>query len=74
MSDYTMRDAVQAAFDKNPSDFRDAIGSLLLDKIHDAVEIKKHQVAGAFMSDSNAEDEMELAAEPETIEVTDDDN
>ncbi len=73
MSDYTMRDAVQAAFDKNPSDFRDAIGSLLLDKIHDAVEIKKHQVAGAFMSDSE-EDEMEMAAEPETIEVTDDDN
>ncbi len=73
MSDYTMRDAVQAAFDKNPSEFRDAIGSLLLDKIHDAVEIKKHSVAASFMSDE-VEDEADMAPELETIEDTDDVN
>ncbi len=60
MSDYTMQDAVQAAYDRNASGFRDAIGSLLLDKIQNAVEIKKHEVAAGFMSDMEAAEPTEV--------------
>lgn len=51
MSEYTMNDAVSMAGDGNASQFKDAVGSLLMDKIKDSVAIKKHQVAANFMND-----------------------
>jgi len=55
MSDYTMKDAVKMAYDGNVSDFRDAVGSLLMDKIQDAVGMKKAEVAASFMSEPTTE-------------------
>jgi len=57
MSDYTAKDAVELAFDGNVSAFRDAINDLLLDKIYDAVEMKKYEVAGSYMSEESELDE-----------------
>jgi len=51
MSEYTINDAIEMAGDGNASEFKNAIGSLLMDKIKDSVEIQKHQVAADFMSD-----------------------
>lgn len=50
MSDYTAKDAVQHAFDGNVSAFRDVVNDLLLDKVYNAVEMKKYEVAGNYMS------------------------
>jgi len=50
MSDYTAKDAVELAFDGNVSAFRDVVNDLLLDKVYNAVEMKKYEVAGNYMS------------------------
>jgi hypothetical protein len=52
MSDYNMNDAIEMAGNGNVAEFKDAIGSLLMNKIKDSVEIQKHQVAASFMSDT----------------------
>jgi hypothetical protein len=52
MSEYTMSDAIEMAGDGNVSEFKDAVGSLLMNKIKDSVEIQKHAVAASFMSDT----------------------
>ena len=51
MSDYNMNDAIEMAGNGNVAEFKDAIGSLLMNKIKDSVEIQKHQVAANFMND-----------------------
>lgn len=57
MSDYTAKDAVQHAFDGNVAEFRNAVNDILLNKVYDAVEMKKYEVSANYMS-----------AEPETTE------
>jgi hypothetical protein len=52
MSEYTMNDAIDMAGNGNVAEFKDAIGSLLMNKIKDSVEIQKHAVAASFMSDT----------------------
>ena len=51
MSDYNMNDAIEMAGNGNVAEFKDAIGSLLMNKIKDSVEIQKHEVAANFMND-----------------------
>ena len=52
MSEYTLNDAINMAGDGNVSEFKDAIGSLLMNKIKDSVAIQKHEVAANFMNDT----------------------
>jgi hypothetical protein len=52
MSEYTLNDAIDMAGDGNASEFKSAIGSLLMDKIKDSVAIQKHEVAASFMNDT----------------------
>jgi len=52
MSDVTMRDAVKSAMEGNPSDFKNSVNSLLMDKIRQTVEIEKHKIAADFMNDT----------------------
>jgi len=59
MSDYTTRDAVMAAMDGEASTFRSAVNAVLMDKVHDAVELKKIEVASSFMSSDSEEDYTE---------------
>ena len=49
MSEYTTSDAVTMAHEGDAAGFRDAISSILMDKVVDAVEFKKHEVAATFM-------------------------
>ena len=62
MSDYTTKDAVQMAVDGNASGFQSAISDLLMDKVRDAVSLKKIEVASSFMS-SDSEEEVEITGE-----------
>ena len=58
MSDYTTKDAVQMAMDGNASGFQSAISDLLMDKVRDAVSLKKVEVASSFMSSDSEEIEI----------------
>ena len=55
MSEYTMNDAVNYANDGNASEFKNAVDSLLMNKIKDSVEIKRHEVSANFMNDIDLE-------------------
>ena len=62
MTDVTTRDAVQMAMDGNASAFRDAVNDILTQKVYDAVELKKIEVASSFMS-ADSEEEIEIQGE-----------
>jgi len=46
----TSLDAINKAAEGDVSGFKDVVNDLLMDKIKDAVEIKKHEVSTNFMS------------------------
>lgn len=62
MSDYSTQDAIKLAMDGNASGFQTAINDILMDKVRDAVELKKVQVASTFMS-ADSEEEIEIQGE-----------
>ncbi len=72
MADYTTKDAVSYALSGNSGEFKKAIHDLLADKINDAVELKKFDVATTFMSTKDDVDtlpsEVEPVVEPEESE------
>ena len=57
MSEVTSKEAIQMAYNGQASEFRDAVGDLLMDKIQDAVGMKKAEVAQTFMSPETTEAE-----------------
>jgi hypothetical protein len=59
MSDYNVKDAVGLAFDGNVAEFKNAIDSLLMDKVYDAVEIKRHEVSANYMASEEPTEETE---------------
>lgn len=50
MAEYTTQDAVRMAYDGNAAGFREAVSDILMDKVHDAVAIKRHEVAANFLA------------------------
>tara|TARA_S200002703_G_scaffold96321_1_gene83251 strand:- start:1100 stop:1297 length:198 start_codon:yes stop_codon:yes gene_type:complete len=60
MSDYTTRDAVQAAFDGNTAQFKDAINDIMASKVSDAIELKRVEVASKFMSAQSDEGDTDV--------------
>lgn len=49
--------AIQAAADQDAAEFRDAIHSALADKISDALELKKIEIASAMFATEDAVDQ-----------------
>jgi len=62
MTDVTTKDAVQMAMNGDASGFRDAVNDILTQKVYDAVELKKLEVASSFMS-ADSEEEIEIQGE-----------
>ena len=56
MSDYTIDDMVTAARNDSPSDFQSAFASVVLDKIADAIDAKKIEIAKNYFNYEDAED------------------
>jgi len=56
MSEVTMRDAVISAMEGNPSEFKSSVNTLMMDKIRDAVDIEKMNIAASFMSTETEEE------------------
>lgn len=60
MSEYTTRDAVDFALDKNASEFKSAIADVMMDKISSAIDARKIEVAGTLLTpQDNTTDEVE---------------
>ena len=68
MADYTTKDAVSYALSGNSGEFKKAIHDLLADKINDAVELKKFDVATTFMSTDTLPSEVEPKEEEPVVE------
>lgn len=61
----TVADMVKAASAESPSDFQDAFASVMLDKIADAIEAKKVEIAKNYFNYEDAEDtSVEQEEEP----------
>ena len=58
MSDYTTQDAVKSAMNGDASIFKNAVSDILMDKVRDAVSLKKMQVTSSFMS-ADTEEEIQ---------------
>ena len=67
MSDYTTQDMVGFALEKKPEDFKTAFADIMLDKIADALDAKKKEVAATYF-DYEAEEEQDSNTETETGE------
>lgn len=67
MSDYTIDDMVNAARAESPSDFQSAFASVVLDRIADAIEAKKIEVAKNYFNyeepEANSAEQEEQANE-----------
>ena len=72
MSDYTTQDAVKFAMDGNVSDFKSVVSDILANKVRDAIDLKKLDVATNFMSAETEEESFE-EEEYEIEGETDDD-
>jgi hypothetical protein len=62
MSDYTTKDAVNLAMDGDAKGFQNAINDILIDKVKDAVELKRVNVAASFMS-PDSEEEIDITGD-----------
>ena len=57
--------AIDAASSDNPSEFKDHIQNALLDKLSDAINLKKIEVGSQFLQPEEPIIEPELEVEPE---------
>jgi len=64
---YTTSDAVDAVFNKNASNFQDAVSDLLSNKLGERIGVEKVAVAQSFLN------EPEIADDDEEQEVSDED-
>lgn len=49
MSEYTTKDAVEFAFNKDAGNFKSAVTDILMDKISGAIDARKVEVAGTLL-------------------------
>ena len=69
MDKYTIQDLILSAADQKPDDFDQGFNSLMIDKLNDAIDVKKQELAQFMFSDTdeisddNAEHESEINSE-----------
>lgn len=59
MSDYTTRDAIDYALNKDVGNFKAAVTDILMDKISSAIESQKQEVASTLLQPENDADDQE---------------
>jgi hypothetical protein len=57
--------AIQFAKEENPNDMQDSLGAVLSNKITDAINLKKIELAGEFFGEKNEDEEDENGSEEE---------
>jgi len=56
---YSITDLISNAFDQKPTEFENNFGSLMVDRLRSAVEIKKQEIAASMFNPVAAETEEE---------------
>jgi hypothetical protein len=64
---HTTRDAVQMAMQGNSKGFQEAINDILTDRVRDALEVKKLEIASNFMT-TDVEEEFEISEEETQVD------
>ena len=68
MSEYSTDDAVKFAVNSDASQFKAAVNDILAQKVSDALEVKRVEVAHSFMAPKvEAEPEHVVNSEPEEV-------
>ena len=57
--------AIQYAKEGNPNDMQDSLGAALSNKVTDAINLKKIELAGEFFGEKNEDEEEENGSEEE---------
>tara|TARA_A100001201_G_scaffold74483_1_gene67657 strand:+ start:72 stop:311 length:240 start_codon:yes stop_codon:yes gene_type:complete len=76
MTEYSSKDAVEFALSGNSGKFKEAINQMMSDRIAQAVELKKVDVAANFLSTQEVEPEVTVdepvapVEEPKNAETT----
>jgi hypothetical protein len=70
MDNITTQDLISLAYDQKPIEFQNAFNTLISDRIAQAVDVKKIEVAMSMFSDQN-EEEINSEEELEIEEPTD---
>ena len=70
---FSIKDAIDAAYNDNTNKFSDAISDVLMDKVRDRIGVEKIKMAQTFVSPEQEEDlevqpEAELADETPEVE------
>tara|TARA_A100001201_G_scaffold135876_1_gene124451 strand:- start:229 stop:480 length:252 start_codon:yes stop_codon:yes gene_type:complete len=81
MTDYNTKDALNYALSGEPSKFKDAVNDILMNKVGDALNIKKMDISTNMFNEeepemdaaAEVEVESEVSQEPETEEEADED-
>jgi len=81
MTDYNTKDALNYALSGEPSKFKDAVNDILMNKVGDALNIRKMDISTNMFNEeepemdaaAEVEVESEVSQEPETEEEADED-
>ena len=71
---YTTDDLVVSAIQQKPVDFENIFGSLIVDRLHSAVETRKQEIAQTMFSpadEESIEQDVEAEEEEEELETED---
>ncbi len=72
---FTIADMIGAVNQESPSDFQTAFHSIVVDKIHDAINAKKIEIAQNYFNyEDESEEEQEEAQETDSNEGTTDED
>lgn len=75
MSDYSVRDLVDFTLSNEPTKAKEAFNAIVIDKLKDAIEDKKIDVAAKFFSSpSHEEDSQDIEDEQEEFDTEEPEN
>lgn len=75
MSDYSVRDLVDFTLSNEPTKAKEAFNAIVIDKLKDAIEDKKIDVAAKFFgSPSDEEDSQDIEDEQEEFDTEEPEN
>ena len=69
MDNVTVQDLISLSYDQKPIEFQDAFNALVMDRVTQAIDQRKMQVAQTMFSDQAASEDY--ASEPEELDQED---
>ena len=67
---YSIKDAIDAAYNDNTNKFSDAVSDILMDKVRDRIGVEKIKMAQTFVNPEQEEEDLEVQPEAELADET----